>query len=161
MGLSCHPTEHTPGIAFQHLPPRKEGCRKPVLGVCPLRRLRNFSLVCDNPDVILVNLDPFFRDAPPRSRFIYGPASKKTFEVSRTNLKSAVNRSFHFQAAKIWNSLPTNVRSSLSLSSFNKNQKTHHFKERFCLLVCKTPFLHSLTVDWMCICRGGGVNNHD
>ena len=28
---------HTPSIAFRHLPPRKEGCRKPVLGVrdCP------------------------------------------------------------------------------------------------------------------------------
>ena len=25
---------HTPSIAFWHLPPRKEGCRKPVLGVC-------------------------------------------------------------------------------------------------------------------------------
>ena len=24
---------HTPSIAFRHLPP-KEGCRKPVLGVC-------------------------------------------------------------------------------------------------------------------------------
>ena len=25
---------HTPSIAFRHLPPLKEGCRKPVLGVC-------------------------------------------------------------------------------------------------------------------------------
>ena len=41
------------------------------------------------------------------------------------------NRSFHFQAAKIWNSLPTNVRISQSLSSFNL--KTHLFKERFSL----------------------------
>ena len=24
---------HTPSIAFRHFPPRKEGCRKPVLGV--------------------------------------------------------------------------------------------------------------------------------
>ena len=26
------------------------------------------------------------------------------------------------------------------------------------LLVCETPFLHSLTIEWMCGCRGGGVN---
>ena len=26
------------------------------------------------------------------------------------------------------------------------------------LLVCETPFLHCLTVEWMCVCRGSGVN---
>ena len=48
-------------------------------------------------------------------------SSEKLLKVPKTNLKSAGNRSFHFQAAKIWNSLPTHVRSSPSLSSFKKN----------------------------------------
>ena len=60
-------------------------------------------------------------------------SSKKLLKVPKTNLKSAGNRSFHFQAAKIWKSLPTNVRSSPSLSSFKKNLKTHLFQERFSL----------------------------
>ena len=60
-------------------------------------------------------------------------SSEKLLKVPQTNLKSAGNRSFHFQAAKIWNSLPTNVRSSPSLSSFKKNLKTHLFKVRFSL----------------------------
>ena len=58
-------------------------------------------------------------------------SSEKLLKVPKTNLKSAENRSFHFQTANIWNSLPTNVRSSQSLSSFNL--KTHLFKERFSL----------------------------
>ena len=60
-------------------------------------------------------------------------SSEKLLKVPKTNLKSAGNRSFHFQAAKIWNSLPTNVRSSPSLSSFKKNLKIHLFKESFSL----------------------------
>ena len=60
-------------------------------------------------------------------------SSEKLLKVPKTYLKSAGNRSFYFQAAKIWNSLPTNVRSSPSLSSFKKNLKTHLFKERFSL----------------------------
>ena len=51
-------------------------------------------------------------------------SSEKLLKIPQTNLKSAGNRYFHFQAAKIWNSLPTNVRSSPSLSSFKKNLKT-------------------------------------
>ena len=60
-------------------------------------------------------------------------SSEKLLKVPKPNLKSAGNRSFHFQAAKVWNSLPTNIRSSPSLSSFKKNLKTHLFKERFSL----------------------------
>ena len=41
--------------------------------------------------------------------------SEKLLKVPKTNLKSAGNRSFHFQAVKIWNSLLTNVCSSPSL----------------------------------------------
>ena len=65
-------------------------------------------------------------------------SSEKLLKVPKTNLKSAGNRSFHFRAAKIWNSLPTNVRSSPSLSSFEKNLKTHLFKERFSLVLWNT-----------------------
>ena len=32
------------------------------------------------------------------------------------------------------------------------------FLKNASLLVCETPFLHSLTIEWMCGCRGGGVN---
>ena len=84
-------------------------------------------------------------------------SSEKLSKVPKTNLKSAGNRSFHFQAAKIWNSRPANIRSSSSLSSFKKIWK-HIFLKNLSLLVCKTPFLHSLTVGWMCACRGSGVN---
>ena len=60
-------------------------------------------------------------------------SSEKLLKVPKDNLRSAGYRSFHFQAANIWNSLPTNVRSSPALSSLKKNLKTHLFKERFSL----------------------------
>ena len=25
-------------------------------------------------------------------------------------------------------------------------------------VVCKAPFQHSLTLEWLCVCRGSGVN---
>ena len=83
--------------------------------------------------------------------------SEKLLKVTKTNSRSAGSISFHFQAAKIWNSLPTNVRNFPSLSSFKNNLK-HIFSKNASLLVCKTPFLHSLTTEWMCVRRGGGVN---
>ena len=66
-------------------------------------------------------------------------SSEKLLKVPQTNLKSAGNRSFYFQAAKIWNSLPTNISSSPS-HLFKKNRKMHLFKECFSL-VCKTPLM--------------------
>ena len=87
-------------------------------------------------------------------------------KVPEANLKSAGNRSFHFQAVKIQNSLLTIVRNSPSLSTFNKNLKTQLFNEHFSLGLHSTfsaQFDH-----WMCGCvgegvcvlqgRGGGVN---
>ena len=65
--------------------------------------------------------------------------SNSLVQQRKTNLKSAGNRPFRFQAAKIWNSLPTNVRISPSLSSFKKNLK-HIFLKKASLLGCKTPF---------------------
>ena len=40
----------------------------------------------------------------------------KLLIVPKTNLKTAGNRSFHFQTAKVWHSLPTTIRNSPSLS---------------------------------------------
>ena len=45
-------------------------------------------------------------------------------------------------AAKSWNSLP------LSPLSRKSNLKHIFLKKANSLLVCKTPFLHSLTVEW-------------
>ena len=71
-------------------------------------------------------------------------SSEKLLKVPKTNIKSAENRSFHYQAAKIWNSLPKNVRSSPSL--LFQEQSKNIFLKNASLLVCKTSFLHSLTV---------------
>ena len=38
------PPLHTPSTAFRHLPRSKAGCRKPVLGVCPLSLLCTLGL---------------------------------------------------------------------------------------------------------------------
>ena len=40
---------------------------------------------------------------------------------------------------------------------FDENPGTSQGKKKT-LLVCETPFLHSLTTEWMCGCRGGDVN---
>ena len=85
-------------------------------------------------------------------------SSEKLLKMPQTNLKSAGNSSFHFQAAKIWNSLPTKIpQLSISLLFQEKSEK-HIFLKNASLLVCKTPFLHNLTVEWICGCRGSGVN---
>ena len=81
-------------------------------------------------------------------------------QSSKTNCKPAGNRFFHFQAAQIWNSLLTTVCNSPSLSSSKKNPKHIFLKNTSLLiLVCKAPFLCSLTTEWMCVCVcwGGGV----
>ena len=61
------------------------------------------------------------------------------------------------QAAKMWNSLPTTVYNSPSLSSFKTIWK-HIFLKKASLLVCKAPFLHSLATEWMCVWWGGAVS---
>ena len=40
-------------------------------------------------------------------------SNEKLLKVPKTNLKSAGNRSFHYQSAVVWNSLPIAVRNSL------------------------------------------------
>ena len=49
------------------------------------------------------------------------------------------------------------ICSSPSLHSFKKNLKTS-FSKNASLLVCKTPFMHSWTIEWNSVCRAGGVN---
>ena len=49
----------------------------------------------------------------------------------KTNLKTAVGRSFKFQAPDIWNSIPLQIRQSPSYNSFKKNLKTHLCKSFF------------------------------
>ena len=51
------------------------------------------------------------------------------FEESINLLQSAVKRSFTHKAPQIWNTLPTNIRESDSLSSFKKCLKTHLFAD--------------------------------
>ena len=58
--------------------------------------------------------------------------SEKLLKVPKTNLKSAGNRSFHFQAAKIWNSSYKRPQLCISLL-FQEKSETHLFKERFSL----------------------------
>jgi len=82
----------------------------------------------------------FESSLPPYLELLHTYQPSRTLQASSEKLFKApkltsdlLETSFHFQAAKIWNSLPTNVRSSPSLTSFNKNLKTHLFKERFSL----------------------------
>ena len=59
--------------------------------------------------------------------------NEKLLKVPQTNIKSAGNRYFSYQAAVVWNSLPIAVRNSPSLSSFETNLKTHLFEKHYSL----------------------------
>ena len=44
----------------------------------------------------------------------------------------------------------------LSISPlFEEKSENTSFLKNASLLVCKTPFLHSLTTEWICVCRAG------
>ena len=64
---------------------------------------------------------------------------RKAPEVPQTNLKSAGNKSFRYQAAVVWNSLPIAVRNSPPLSSIKIYHKTYLFWKH-CSLVLYTLF---------------------
>ena len=49
----------------------------------------------------------------------------------RVNLKTAGERSFRFQAPRVWNSLPVEICQSPSLSSFKYNLRTYLFIQAF------------------------------
>ena len=44
------------------------------------------------------------------------------------------------------------------LSPLSRKIWKHIFLKNASLLVCETHFLHSLTIEWMCVCRECGVN---
>ena len=47
---------------------------------------------------------------------------------------------------------------ALHLFPLSRKILKHIFLKNASLLVCETPFLHSLTVEWICGCRRSGVN---
>ena len=49
----------------------------------------------------------------------------------RVNLKSAGERSFHFAAPAVWNSLPNSLRNIHLLPQFKKQLETHLFRQAF------------------------------
>ena len=120
-------------------------CHSRSTGLAACRNVctaRASTTAINDPKVATLALRRFESSLPPylsELLYTYQPSrtlrssSEKLFKIPQTNLKSAGNRSFYFQAAKIWNSLPTNVRSSPSLSSFKTILKTRLFKERFSL----------------------------
>ena len=58
-------------------------------------------------------------------------SSEKLLVVPSKKLKSFGQRSFSFSAAKVWNSLPSHLRNSSSLSLFKSRLKTHFFSAAF------------------------------
>ena len=45
------------------------------------------------------------------------------------------------------------------MTSYNdESEEEKIFLKNVSLLACETPFLHTLTIECMCVCRGGGVN---
>ena len=52
-------------------------------------------------------------------------SSEKLLKVPRKNLNSYGHRSFSYQAPTVWNSLPSQIRQSSSLTCFKTNLKTH------------------------------------
>ena len=59
---------------------------------------------------------------------------------------------------KKYKALLLQMSAALHLSPFSREIWKLVFSENASLLVVKTPFLYSLTVEWMYVCRGGGVN---
>ena len=77
---------------------------------------------------------------------------EKLLKVPHTDHKSAGNRSFHFQAAQMWNSLPTTVCNSPYLSSCKKNLKTW-FVICVCMCVCAHVYPCAYASVWcVCVC---------
>jgi hypothetical protein len=58
-------------------------------------------------------------------------SSQMLLTTPRVNLKAAGERSFHFSAPAVWNSLPFSLRSTPMLAQFKVKLKTHLFHEAF------------------------------
>ena len=60
-------------------------------------------------------------------------SNDRLLKVPRWKLKSFGYRSFSYQGPVVWNSLPTDLKLSSSLSSFKSRLKTHLFKKSYSL----------------------------
>ena len=58
-------------------------------------------------------------------------SSQRKILPPKFKLKTGGERSFSFQGAKTWNSLPLTITTCSSLPSFKSNLKTHYFKQSF------------------------------
>ena len=58
-------------------------------------------------------------------------SAEKLLKIPRVNLKTAGERSFHFAASAVWNSLPNSIRSISTLPVFKRHLKTHLFRLAF------------------------------
>ena len=65
---------------------------------------------------------------PPR---VLRSSSEKLLKIPRVNLKSAGERSFHFAAPTVWNSLPSSLRNITNFLQFKAHLKTHLFRQAF------------------------------
>ena len=78
---------------------------------------------------------------------------EKLLKVPQTNFKSSGTDLFTFKQLK-----SGTLFLQLSATLLFQKQIWNIFLKNASLLVCKAPFLHSLTTDWMCVCTGGGVD---
>ena len=58
-------------------------------------------------------------------------SNDRLLRVPRWKLKSFEYKSFNYQGPVVWNSLPTDLKLSSSLSSFKSRLKTHLFKKSY------------------------------
>jgi hypothetical protein len=65
------------------------------------------------------------------SRQLRSSSDSRTLAVPRVRSKTFGERTFSFNAAKQWNSLPVQLRHSSSLASFKRGLKTYLFKQHF------------------------------
>ena len=83
---------------------------------------------------------------PYLSELLHTYQSFQTLQSSRKTPKSAWNISFHFQAAKIWNSFPTTVHNSQSLlfqeKSFQRMLLSWFVKHLFCTVWLLSGCVH-------------------
>ena len=58
-------------------------------------------------------------------------SAEKLLKLPKFNLKSVGERSFSFQAPRVWNSLPSSLRNSPTLPEFKRELKTFLFRKAF------------------------------
>ena len=58
--------------------------------------------------------------------------SERLLKVPKAQLKTFGQRAFQFQAPSVWNSLPSEIRNTASLSAFKTQIKTYFFRKAFC-----------------------------